>query len=240
MAADGTAHPVFFYIATQIGMGITVAQLCAACEFDVERGPMIVATQVEFVEPLRVGVAYGVQGEIVSLTRKSSRKLGVMDLASISAAPGDTDRATSLHHNQHLGAPARSTLTHRSFASGPKRSATRTPFTSIRRRSWRAASGTVSSVRVLANLALIITMLQTADPGARLSSLDVRYLDNVFAGDSVEPGFEVTATEGSRVTCKVWPEHRDRGNRSVRTRLSMTWSSTARPEAIAPRNVAIP
>jgi 3-hydroxybutyryl-CoA dehydratase len=55
-----------------------------------------------------------------------------------------------------------------------------------------------------ANLALIITMLQTAHPGARLSSLDVRYLDNVFAGDTVEPGFEVTATEGSRVTCKVW------------------------------------
>ena len=29
-AADGTAHPVFFYIATQVGMGMTVAGLCAS------------------------------------------------------------------------------------------------------------------------------------------------------------------------------------------------------------------
>ena len=47
-ASDGTAHPVFFYIATQIGMGMTVAGLCAACEFDVNVGPLIAATRVEF------------------------------------------------------------------------------------------------------------------------------------------------------------------------------------------------
>jgi hypothetical protein len=79
-AADGTAHPVFFYIATQIGMGMTVAGLCAACEFDVNAGPLIASTRVEFSQPLQVGVAYDIRGEIVSLTRKNSRKLGVMDL----------------------------------------------------------------------------------------------------------------------------------------------------------------
>jgi hypothetical protein len=79
-ASDGTAHPVFFYIATQIGMGMTVAGLCAACEFDVNVGPLIAATRVELTQPLRVGVAYDIRGEIVSLTRKNSRKLGVMDL----------------------------------------------------------------------------------------------------------------------------------------------------------------
>jgi hypothetical protein len=38
-AEDGTAHPIYFYIATQVGMGMTVAGLCAACDFDVEEGP---------------------------------------------------------------------------------------------------------------------------------------------------------------------------------------------------------
>src|SRR3569833_2491090 len=55
-----------------------------------------------------------------------------------------------------------------------------------------------------ANLAYIITRLQTAYPGARLLSLDVRYLDNVFAGDLVAADFKVVTTEGKRVTCEVW------------------------------------
>jgi hypothetical protein len=79
-AADGTAHPVFFYIATQIGMGMTVAGLCEACEFDVNKGPLMAANRVEFASPLKVAVPYQIRGEIVSLIRKTSRKLGVMDL----------------------------------------------------------------------------------------------------------------------------------------------------------------
>ena len=55
-----------------------------------------------------------------------------------------------------------------------------------------------------ANLAYIITALQAAYPGARLLSLDVRYLDNVFAGDVVEAGFKVVAIEGRCVNCEVW------------------------------------
>jgi len=35
-AADGTAHPIYFFIATQVGMGRSVAGLCALCDFDVE------------------------------------------------------------------------------------------------------------------------------------------------------------------------------------------------------------
>lgn len=79
-AADGTAHPVYFYIATQIGMGSTVAGLCAACDFDVEQGPMMASSQVDFARPLVTGQPYRVDGRILSLVRKNSRKLGVMDL----------------------------------------------------------------------------------------------------------------------------------------------------------------
>lgn len=79
-AADGSAHPIYFYVATQVGMGQTVAGLCALCAFDVQDGPLLGGCEVEFAEPLAVGAEYAVTGEIVSLVRKSSRKLGVIDL----------------------------------------------------------------------------------------------------------------------------------------------------------------
>ena len=79
-ATDGTAHPIYFYIATQVGMGQTVAGLCSVCEFDVEDGPLMASSRVRFEQPLRIGQPYRVTGEIKSLVRKSSRKLGLMDL----------------------------------------------------------------------------------------------------------------------------------------------------------------
>jgi hypothetical protein len=79
-AADGQAHPSYFYSATQVGMGLTVAQLCAACGFDVEDGPMLAGSEARFHAPLLTDTPYRVRGEIVSLTRKASRKLGSMDL----------------------------------------------------------------------------------------------------------------------------------------------------------------
>ncbi|WP_454882474.1 hypothetical protein [Sphingomonas oryzagri] len=79
-ATDGTAHPIYYYIATQVAMGKTVAGVCEACEFDVDDGPMMGNSGVRFVRPLRIGESYRVTGEILSLVRKRSRKLGVMDV----------------------------------------------------------------------------------------------------------------------------------------------------------------
>jgi hypothetical protein len=79
-AADGTAHPIYFYIGTQVGMSQTVAGLCRVCVFDVEDGPMMAGSQVTFQRPLRTGQTYHITGEIVSLVRKASKKLGMMDL----------------------------------------------------------------------------------------------------------------------------------------------------------------
>jgi acyl dehydratase len=77
---DGAAHPIYYYIATQVAMGQTVAGLCAVCDFDVEDGPMMGSSAVRFSAPLRTGGQYKVSGEILSLVRKRSRKLGVMDV----------------------------------------------------------------------------------------------------------------------------------------------------------------
>jgi hypothetical protein len=79
-AADGAAHPIYFYIATQVGMGQTVAGLCQVCEFNVEDGPMMAGSKVTFQRPLMTRQPYCVTGEIVSLVRKQSRKLGIMDM----------------------------------------------------------------------------------------------------------------------------------------------------------------
>lgn len=92
-ASDGSAHPIYFFIATQVGMGQTVAGLCRICDFDVEVGPMMASSQVTFQKPLMTGQPYRVSGKIVSLVRKSSRKLGLMDMLtyelSLSSAAGE-------------------------------------------------------------------------------------------------------------------------------------------------------
>lgn len=79
-ATDGSAHPIYYYIATQVAMGMTVAGLCAACEFDVNDGPMMGSSEVQFAGVLMTEVPYRVSGEILGLERKRSRKLGIMDV----------------------------------------------------------------------------------------------------------------------------------------------------------------
>ncbi len=79
-AIDGSAHPIYFYIATQVGMGMTVAGLCEACEFDIKDGPLLASSNVVFCQPLLTEQPYFVSGQILSLSRKLSRKLGVMDM----------------------------------------------------------------------------------------------------------------------------------------------------------------
>ena len=79
-AIDGSAHPIYYYIATQVAMGKTVAGVCETCKFDVDDRPMMGSSGVRFSAPLIVGESYKVTGEILSLVRKQSRKLGVMDV----------------------------------------------------------------------------------------------------------------------------------------------------------------
>jgi hypothetical protein len=79
-AADGSAHPIYYYIATQVAMGKTVAGVCETCDFDIADGPMMGSSGVVFSGSLKVDTPYTVRGEITGLVRKRSRKLGVMDV----------------------------------------------------------------------------------------------------------------------------------------------------------------
>jgi 3-hydroxybutyryl-CoA dehydratase len=67
-----------------------------------------------------------------------------------------------------------------------------------------------------ANLAYLINMLSAAVPGGCIESLEVRYVDNVFAGDALEAGGTVTAVTGDRgrqkLVCDVWLHADGRGH----------------------------
>jgi hypothetical protein len=78
-AADGTAHPLWAYIATQRGIGISVADLCALADFDVNDGPMLGSTDLEYAGKLRIGVPYRVTGEVIDIARKAGRS-GTFDV----------------------------------------------------------------------------------------------------------------------------------------------------------------
>ncbi len=78
--ADGRAHPIYYYIATQRGMGVSVEELLGLCDFDVADGPLMISTRVRFHRQILTEQAYEVSGQIVSLKRKSSRTFGKMDL----------------------------------------------------------------------------------------------------------------------------------------------------------------
>jgi hypothetical protein len=95
-ALDGTAHPIYYYIGTQVAMGQTVAGLCAVCDFDVEEGPMMGSSTARFAAPLRTGGQYRVSGEILSVVRKRSRKLGVMDVLTYRLCLHELDGRTAV------------------------------------------------------------------------------------------------------------------------------------------------
>jgi hypothetical protein len=78
-AAAGLAHPLWAYIATQRGIGISVADLCRLADFDVADGPMLGSTELEYLGTLRSGVAYRVAGEVLDVVRKHGRS-GTFDV----------------------------------------------------------------------------------------------------------------------------------------------------------------
>jgi hypothetical protein len=83
-AADGAAHPLYSYIATQRAMGITVGGLFEMFDLSMDAGPMLATTLLEFGRrQLKTATGYEVTGRIQKVERKSGRKLGVFDLVAV-------------------------------------------------------------------------------------------------------------------------------------------------------------
>jgi len=77
---DGDPHPIWAYIATQRGIGIGVAELCALADFDVNDGPMLGSVELAFSAALELDVEYTVTGEVVGIERKHGRTAGTFDV----------------------------------------------------------------------------------------------------------------------------------------------------------------
>jgi hypothetical protein len=76
---DSEAHPLWAYIAPQRGIGISVADICALADFDVNDGPMLGSSHLEYHGTIEVGVPHRVTGEVLSIERKQGRS-GVFDI----------------------------------------------------------------------------------------------------------------------------------------------------------------
>lgn len=78
------------------------------------------------------------------------------------------------------------------------------------------------------NVAYMMNMLTAAFPGARIESMDSRFLDNVYGGDKVIASGTVTAVDGGRVQCAVQLDVEGRGavNAGTATVLILTQGDT--------------
>jgi hypothetical protein len=76
---SGVAHELWAYIATQRGIGISVADLCRIAQFDIADGPMLGSTELEYSSAMRIGTRYRVEGEVLGVERKHGRS-GTFDV----------------------------------------------------------------------------------------------------------------------------------------------------------------
>ena len=73
-------HPIYAYLATQRGIGMTVGEICALADFDIVDGPMLGGAQFDYAAPMHADTAYRVEGTILDIARKQGRTAGVFDL----------------------------------------------------------------------------------------------------------------------------------------------------------------
>ncbi len=87
-------HPIWAYIATQRGIDVSIAALCALADFDVSDGPMLGSVEITYGAPIRAGLEYRITGEVLGLERKVGRKTGTFDILSYRLVMTDPAQAT--------------------------------------------------------------------------------------------------------------------------------------------------
>lgn len=92
---DQVAHPIWAYFATQRGIDVSIAELCALADFDVQDGPMLGSVEMSYQQPLLIDVPYAVTGHVIGLERKVGRKAGTFDILEYSLTLTAPDGATA-------------------------------------------------------------------------------------------------------------------------------------------------
>jgi hypothetical protein len=88
---EDVAHPVFGFIGTLLGKGMSLDDLFAICGATAADGPMFGEHETELLQPLRVGETYAVAGEFVSAVRKQGRTAGTFDIVGFELTLTDSD-----------------------------------------------------------------------------------------------------------------------------------------------------
>ena len=70
------AHPIFLFTSTLRGSGASIQDIFDLLDYDVNNGPMLGQCNMSFDSPIRIGQKYKVDGKIISLNEKDSKKLG--------------------------------------------------------------------------------------------------------------------------------------------------------------------
>lgn len=78
-STDGTAHPIFAFIAAVGGLGVPIGDLLARHGGSIAAGPLLGRCAIRFERPLKVGLTYQVSGEVENVVRKTSRRFGETD-----------------------------------------------------------------------------------------------------------------------------------------------------------------
>lgn len=97
--SDGRlAHPLWGMLAALRGLGSDVDGILALAGATVEEGPMIASCDIDYPQPLEIGVGYRVTGHVAALERKHGRRTGPFDLYTfvIELATADGKLATRL------------------------------------------------------------------------------------------------------------------------------------------------
>lgn len=90
-APERELHPIYAYLAAQRGIGMSVADVCALAQFDIDDGPMLGGVDLVYGAPMRADTLYRVEGTILGITRKHGRAVGVFDLLDFEERLVDED-----------------------------------------------------------------------------------------------------------------------------------------------------
>ena len=70
------AHPIFLFTSTLRGSGASIQDIFDLLDYDVNNGPMLGQCNMSFTSPLQIDREYKIDGKIISLKEKISKKLG--------------------------------------------------------------------------------------------------------------------------------------------------------------------
>lgn len=104
---DGHAHPLFGFLATHCGMGLSFREFMELLGTTEDAGAMFGQEALELNRPLRIGETFTVRGLIVEARSTSSQRLGPLDIVTCALELVDADREVACRSRETYVIPRR-------------------------------------------------------------------------------------------------------------------------------------